>query len=128
MGQGADFLPRIIGWLVALCAAGFLLQGIMAKGDNQPQKTRAKVDVGLLYRFGMALGLLIFYVTFLRQLGFVITSVIYIYAQTQLMVPSEKRSHLISAVIAIVSSVTIYAIFVYALSINLPSGLLPRLF
>ena len=127
LGQGADFLPRVIGWLLVACAAIFLAQGLLAKGEEQQKNTSTKADVETLIRFVKSLGLLGFYAMFLKQLGFVITSTIYIYAQSLLMAPLEKRSHLQSAVISVVSSVVLYLIFVYGLNLMLPAGLLSLL-
>ena len=157
LGRGADFLPKIIGWSVLFCALCYFVQGIAVKGGAQPQEQpgdqsgdypgtppedqpllsqgsrlngslRSNVKAEAMLRFGASFGLLLFYALLLSRLGFVITSTIYIYAQSQFMVPSEKRSHLLSAVIAVASSVALYLVFVYVLRVNLPSGVMPRLF
>ena len=131
LGFGADLLPRTIGWLVAACALGFLGQAIMmkeTKDKDQPQAPRKKIDPVTLIRFGAALGILLVYIALLRSIGFIILSTIYIFVQSNLMVPAEKRSYLLSAVISVAASFAIYFLFARGLNIRLPGGLLTGLF
>ena len=122
LGHGADFMPKIVGFLLLACALGFLIQGVRApaeaKGEKKPWSWTP------LIRFGAALGLLVLYVALLKSVGFIIMTALYIFAQSQLMVPPEKRSFLISGILAVVTSLLIYFAFTKGLSIILPAGIL----
>lgn len=121
LGQGSEFMPKIVGFLLLACAVGFLYQGIRTpkatEGDN-------KFDYVSLIRFLIALGLLIMYVLLLKPVGFIIMTTFYIFIQSLFMAPPEKRSVLGSAILAVVSSVTIYLVFTRGLSLLLPPGIL----
>lgn len=124
LGQGADFMPKIVGYLLSACAIGFLYQGLKApKEDTKAEK----FDFVPLIRFGIALGLLVVYVLLLKTVGFVIMTALYIFAQSLFMVPPEKRNILISAILAVVSSVAIYLVFTRGLSLLLPAGILKNI-
>ena len=114
-------MPKIVGFLLLACAVGFLYQGIRTpkatEGDN-------KFDYVSLIRFLIALGLLIMYVLLLKPVGFIIMTTFYIFIQSLFMAPPEKRSVLGSAILAVVSSVTIYLVFTRGLSLLLPPGIL----
>ncbi len=121
LGFGADFMPKIVGYLLAFCAVSFLAQGLLTPGEK---KEAAKWSWLPVIRFGAALGLLAIYVALLKPVGFIVMTIFYIFAQTQLMVPPEKRSFLISAVLAVVSAAVIYVVFSKGLNLLLPAGIL----
>ena len=125
IGMGAEFMPRIVGYLLLACAVGFLYQGIKApKGEAKEKK---EFDFVPLVRFLIALCLLVVYVVLLEPVGFVIMTAFYIFAQSLFMVPPEKRSVCVSAVLAVVVSISIYLIFTRGLSLLLPPGILENI-
>lgn len=125
LGRGADFMPKIISVLLLVCALGFLVESLLAPATEKTE--RRKKDWTPLLRFCIALGMLILYVVLLKPVGFIVTTVLYIFAQSQFMVPNEKRSIGGSAVLAVVSAVLIYLVFAKGLSMVLPMGILDGL-
>lgn len=121
LGFGADFMPKVVGILLALCSLGFLVQGLRLEEDD---KKEGSLNWTPVIRFFVALGLLILYAALIKPVGFIIMTVFYIFAQSQFMVPPEKRSYALSAAIAVISAVVIYFIFTKGLSMALPSGIL----
>ena len=121
LGFGADFMPKVVGILLILCAAGFLIQGLRTPEE---EKKDGRWDVTPVIRFFTALGLLVLYAALLKPVGFITMTVLYIFAQSQFMVPKEKRSYLVSAVIAVISAAAIYAVFTKCLGMALPGGIL----
>ncbi len=65
---------------------------------------------------------LFFYVLCLNFLGFVISSAVYIFLQTIILMPKEKRSYLKAAILGIVSATIAFCVFVYWLDVLLPVG------
>lgn len=121
LGFGADFMPKIVGYLLAFCAVSFLVQGLLTPGKEQKTVTWDCIPI---IRFGTALGLLAIYIALLKPVGFIIMTIFYIFTQTQLMVPPEKRNFMISAVLAVVSAAVIYIVFTKGLNLILPAGIL----
>lgn len=121
LGFGADFMPKVVGILLVLCSLGFLVQGVRAECD---EKKESRLNWTPVIRFFMALGLLVLYTALIKPVGFIIMTILYIFAQSQIMVPPEKRSYLLSGAIAVGSALVIYYVFTNGLSIALPGGIL----
>lgn len=121
LGFGADFMPKVVGILLVFCSLGFLVQGLRAERD---EKRAGRLNWTPVIRFFVALGLLVLYTALIKPVGFIIMTIFYIFAQSQFMVPPEKRSFMRSAVIAVVSSLVIYFVFTKGLSMALPGGIL----
>ncbi|MDR2819668.1 MAG: tripartite tricarboxylate transporter TctB family protein [Desulfovibrio sp.] len=68
------------------------------------------------------------YVVMMEDLGFLISSPIYIFLQILIMCPLEKVRYVQFGIIAIVASGIIYVIFRHGLNLMLPLGLLERLY
>lgn len=126
LGAGADFLPKVGSVLLFCCACSFLVQFFRApkEGDREEKKAPDRVPV---IRFFLALGLLVLYVAGLQRIGFIPMTVFYVFCQSLLMVPKEKRSWLVSAVLAVAVALLVNAIFAFVLKLRLPAGLLSGL-
>lgn len=68
--------------------------------------------------------LLAFYTIFLKQIGFVVATFIYISLQTLVLSKKEKRNYKMTIILALVFSVLIDYVFVELLSVLLPKGLI----
>lgn len=77
---------------------------------------------GKLKEIVIAMAIMLMAYPLLKYFGFIITTVILCYAMLRLLGNSIKTS----VIAAILISVSIYAIFHYALSVSLPKGLLLR--
>ena len=121
LGFGADFMPKVVGILLVFCSMGFLVQGLRAEAGETRE---GRINWTPVIRFFVALGLLVLYTALIKPVGFIVMTVFYIFAQSQFMVPPEKRSCRLSAVIALVSALVIYYIFTKGLNMALPGGIL----
>ena len=63
----------------------------------------------------------------LQKIGFILMTIFYVFCQSLLMVPKEKRSCLVSAVLAVVVALLVNGIFAFVLKLRLPAGLLSGL-
>ncbi len=60
----------------------------------------------------------------MEKVGFLISSIVYLFAQMVILAPKEKRNFLLLAVIAVVFNIVVYFIFRNALNVMLPKGIL----
>lgn len=128
LGVGADFMPKIVCILLALCAAGFLIQALRSPKAEKAQKKSGEIQKSSMIRFAAAMGLLLIYALLLQPVGFIIMTIVYIFFQSLLMVPEEKRSYKTSAILAVTAAIVIYFVFSRGLSMQLPEGILGSLF
>jgi putative tricarboxylic transport membrane protein len=121
MGRGADFLPKLVSFGMGICGTLIIIfEGFIKKQKkNAAMPTRHQV-INFLFTFF----LLLFYILLLSTVGFLIMSAVYIFLQSWLITPKQKRKPFKLAIIAGVSSVAIYSTFVFGLSLMLPAGIL----
>ena len=58
-----------------------------------------------------------------QPVGFIISTMVYLFLQILVLVPKEKRSWPLTVIISVVSPIAIYALFTYAISSPLPKGI-----
>ncbi|MDO5352100.1 MAG: tripartite tricarboxylate transporter TctB family protein [Succinatimonas sp.] len=72
----------------------------------------------IIYTFGA----LFLYAIALEYVGFIISSAIYIFLQTLILMPKNNRSFIKAAILGVVSGIAAFCIFVYWLDVLLPVG------
>ena len=121
MGQGGDFMPKLCSVLWLIISGLLTIFTVMNKDDSGKEITIS------LKGFFATLILLIAYVTFLKPIGFVITSILYMFVQMLLFVPAEyrtKKNYMFFLIISIIIPVAVNALFVNVFSLILPTGVL----
>lgn len=126
LGRGADFMPKIVSGLLLCCAFCFFVFGVLTPKGTETQN-KEKRDTVPMFRFAIALGMLLVYVALLKTIGFIIMTAVYIFAQSLFMAPPEKRNFLVSGILAAVVSIAIYYAFARGLGMTLPAGLLSNI-
>lgn len=121
MGQGGDFMPK-------LCSTIWLIIAILlfVFGLRTPDTGKNKAPISIK-GFLSTLVLLFVYVLLLKPIGFVITSIVYMFIQMMLFVPAElrnKKNYIIFAVVSIVLPIAVNLLFVNVFSLILPTGIL----
>jgi putative tricarboxylic transport membrane protein len=124
----AQFIPRIIGIalillsvIIVVMAMVKMLRGRGAAADEAPVKRDNRFTLGL------TAGLLILYALAFRPLGYIVSSVIYLFFQVLLLTPKERRTRravLTTTTVAVVVPVLVYIACRYGLEILLPVGLI----
>jgi putative tricarboxylic transport membrane protein len=114
-------VPTILGWLMCLLGAVQLGTAIrMPAGDSGGQGAEA-VDYATLLKTA---ALIVGYVALLNTVGFVLMTVLYLVLQFIVLTPAGRRpTYLTYVVVAVVSTVVIYALFRYGFDMVLPVGL-----
>lgn len=120
--MGADFMPKIVSGLLAVIGFCFTVAAFIKResaADSSSKFTRTEI-----FRFFVSFALLFSYIFFLKSVGFIIMTILYIMAQSWLITPKEKRRPAVLIVLAVAVSVIVYAIFVFGLKLMLPAGIL----
>ena len=121
MGQGGDFMPKV-------CAFAWLTVSVLLLLSNfQMEDDGVRAITMKLKNWAATLVLLFLYILLLDKLGFVVSSVLYMFIQMCLFVPAEfrsKKNYILFAVISLVLPVAVNLLFVNAFSLILPTGVL----
>ena len=115
---GSGFFPMVVG--IAMCGLS-VLRLILALVEKKGEKEKSKDDL----LGGLATIILIGgYCIAFSPVGFIISSIIYLFLQILVLTPKEKRNWLVMSIISVVAPIAFYALFVYAINTPLPKGLL----
>lgn len=118
LGQGADFMPKLMSVTWIVLSVLNLLYGFREQDEG-------KKENGSVKRFLMTLVLLFVYIYLLNPIGFTLASIFYVFIQELLFVPREKRNtknYVLFAVISIVIPIAVNLLFQNAFSLILPKG------
>ena len=122
-GVGSDFVPKILAVGTGILSVLQIISGVKtmkkdfsgeAADEDRPEYITVLATVAA---FGI-------YVTVMEKVGFLISSIVYLFAQMVILAPKEKRNFLLLAVIAVVFNIVVYFIFRNALNVMLPKGIL----
>ncbi|WP_445402846.1 tripartite tricarboxylate transporter TctB family protein [Streptomyces sp. LE64] len=121
-GVGAGFLPKVVG--VLLIGLSLALGVQIARGQRGEAET-AEGDVDVRHTqwvpLAVCVAAVLIFIAGIDTLGYVIVSAIAFWLTAWAM---GARSHVKSAVIAVVVSVVVYLVFTRALGIHLAAGVL----
>jgi putative tricarboxylic transport membrane protein len=121
MGQGADFMPKLMSGMLGICGILVIIVEGFIKGKVKRISLPSKQQ---LIGFLSAFMLLFFYIILLSSVGFLIMTALYIFLQSWLITPKTKRNLIKQTLIAVISSTVVYFIFVFGLNLMLPAGIL----
>lgn len=121
-GVGAGFMPKVVGVLLIALSVALGIQ--VARGKRgEADAAEGDVDVRSTRWVPLAVctGAVLIFIAGVDTLGYVIVSALAFWLTAWAL---GARSHLKSAVIAIVLSVVVYLVFTHALGISLAAGVL----
>jgi putative tricarboxylic transport membrane protein len=131
---GADFAPKLVAIGIFILSVFYLINSIKqlkaSKGREageledvagEEQKEKKKISpLSVL----ATIGLLVLYVALLPTIGFLITTVVYLFAQMYLLADEKERRIPLFLVTSVVTSVVVYFIFKSVFFLMLPAGIL----
>ncbi|WP_181995718.1 tripartite tricarboxylate transporter TctB family protein [Clostridium sp. AM58-1XD] len=119
MGKGSDFMPKVCTAVWVILAVILLLQTLKMADDKD--KTLKMSLKGFLLTFLY----LAVYMFLLNVTGFIISSILYMFAQMMLYVPETgrtKKNVILFAVLSAAVPIAVNILFVNAFSLLLPAG------
>ena len=122
----ARIIPTLLGILLIILSVVLIFQGLrqMKRDDHEPAKKLNKVDViSVILTFSA----MILYIIILPYLGFMLSTMIYLFVQITILAPVEKRNYLLFAIVAVVFTIIAFVAFRIGLTQMLPRGPLEAL-
>jgi len=126
----ADFFPRLDAALLLVLGMILIVTGMLKARSYQPEAESSSVPfwkydptVSMLE----TLALIALYITVLKPVGFIISTMAYLVIQMFVLTPKEKRNKknlLVFCVISLIVSVVVYLVFVKVFYLMLPAGIL----
>ncbi len=117
---GSGYVPIFLSVCI-LAAAGAKL--VLTLLDRKPAKAAAKSDSDLAGGLG-TVGLMLLYVIAFEPVGFLLSSMAYLFAQILLMSSKGNRKPVLFAVISVTLPLGIALLFAYVIKMPLPVGIL----
>ncbi len=118
-------MPKIWAVCLLLLAGALILRSLRTPAPKDA-KSGSGFNLGAWvkanYEVFLTFAALFLYAALMEPLGFIISSILYIFAQTLILMDKGHRSYVKALVIAVVCSVASYALFVYWLAVLLPVG------
>ena len=117
----ARIIPTLLGILLIVLAVVLIIQGIMhfKKDDGESSKKMSKVDVISIV---LTFAAMILYIIILPQLGFILSTMLYLFCQITILAPKDKRNYLLFAIVAVAFTIIAFVAFRIGLTQMLPRG------
>ena len=114
---GSAFFPKVVAVAIIGVSA---IRLVMALREPEGEKKASDNDT-----MGGLLTILLIggYVLAFQPVGFIISTIVYLFLQILVLVPKEKRSWPLTIIISVVAPLAIYGLFTYLISSPLPKGL-----
>jgi len=124
----AKIMPTLLGVLLAILSICCIIQGYRKmKSQNSTEEATKKVDKGdimaVIYTFAVIIG----YILIMPTLGFILSTLIYLFIQMIILAPSEKRNYALFAIVTVVFTAFVFVAFRIALQQLLPRGIIENL-
>lgn len=111
------FVPILVSIIMILMGIPQFIQNL-----SKPQEITEKYDNKTLL---ITIILLIFYVMFYQKLGFVVTSIIFLFLEITNLTPHYvNKNYLVTGAIALIFPILLYYLFYFGFKIILPAGIL----
>ncbi len=118
---GPAFMPKIVAAAIIILAATKLIFAL--KNNSKSYVTKKEVDEDK--KGGMlTIAALLLYVTLFDVLGFIVSTVLYLFAQFMILSNKNNRKISLFGILAVIVPLIIYFTFVYGFDLILPSGVL----
>ena len=122
----ARIIPTLLGILLIALAVVLIIHGFLRlkKEDTETGKKMSKVD---MISIALTFAAMILYIILLPILGFMLSTMIYLFGQITILAPKDKRNYLLFAIVAVVFTIIAFVAFRIGLTQMLPRGPLEAL-
>jgi len=124
----AKIMPTLLGILLAVLSIICIIQGYrkMTSPDTQSDSSK-KLDKGdvmaVVYTFAVIIG----YILIMPTLGFILSTLLYLFLQMIILSPPEKRNYALFAIVTVVFTAFVFVAFRIGLQQLLPRGIIESL-
>lgn len=126
MKIGPDFMPMVIGVLIVALALMLLFSSIKNFKANAAKAEAMPADTSDYKRVLASLVLVVIYVNILAPVGFILSTLGYLFLQIIVLAPDDRRTAkniLMYAIIDVIFVLVVFFLFRYGFKIVLPSGI-----
>jgi len=130
------FFPKIAAILLVLFGMIIIIGAILSqiKQKKRPSNTKEaiikesnaeNIEDSINWKLVLSsILMLAMYLVLMEPIGFLITTFLYLFFQITLLAPKTKRKYLLFTILSASTSILVYVVFVYGLSVILPPGIL----
>ena len=115
---GSAFFPKVVAVAMILFAVIRLLQTLRMHETDGKKESESDAKGGWL-----TVALIIGYVAIFNPVGFILSTMAYLFLQILVLTPAEKRKLPVIALISVVAPLLIYVLFVYVINTPLAKGI-----
>ncbi|MFC4321379.1 tripartite tricarboxylate transporter TctB family protein [Litchfieldia salsa] len=115
-----SFFPRIILFLIVMLSLYLLVKSFLKRDESEKVSIMIKKYVKEHYQVLAIIGLFFLYVLFISIIGFLISSIFFLFITFTILRPKKVKSLLANALVAIALTVSIQYVFQQMLNIYLP--------
>lgn len=126
MKIGPDFMPLVIGSIILVLALMLLFSAVKNFKANSAKAEAANPDTADYKRVLASLVLVVVYVNILAPVGFIVSTLAYLFLQIIVLAPNDRRDSkniMMYAVIDVVFVFIVFFLFRYGFKIVLPAGI-----
>ncbi|MBQ9197170.1 MAG: tripartite tricarboxylate transporter TctB family protein [Clostridia bacterium] len=124
----AKIMPTLLGVLLAILSVFCIIQGIRAmKAPEKKEDKSKKLNRGDVMAVVFTFAVIIGYILIMPILGFILSTVIYLFLQMLILAPAEKRNYALFAIVAVVFTALVFVAFRIGLQQLLPRGVIEGL-
>ena len=123
----ARIMPVLLGALLAILSVVCIIQGVRKMKAPEGEDAAKKLDRGDLMAVVFTFAVIIGYIMVMPMLGFILSTVIYLFLQMLILAPADKRNYVLSAIVAVVFTVLVFVAFRVGLQQLLPRGVIEGL-
>ena len=121
-GLGADFVPKLAAVILLVLSILLIIRGVRTSKAYGPiQKESVPAAYGVM---AASFVLMLAYICLLSTVGFILTTMVYLFLQMILVSKKEQVNYIKFAAISVIASVGIYLLFLKVFSIMIPAGIL----
>ncbi len=127
MEIGPDFMPTVVGVLIIILAALLLVNTLRDFKLNAEGAEKAGPEECDYKRVLASLVSSVVYVNVLKPVGFILSTLIYLFLQIFILAPDDQRKPknlIFYAVLDVIFTLIVYFLFRYGFKIVLPAGLI----
>lgn len=122
---GAEFMPEIYGSILLLLAGCQIYQSIKAVKRSKEDTAEAAEEQKDTKNVMMTFCLIVVYVAFMQLLGFMLSSILFLFFMSLLLTPASTKPNYVAVIIfSVVLSLSTYYLFRNLMYLKLPIGVL----